>query len=53
MVHTRELMEQWIIRIENFLGIPAGQVKRIGGGKQIIGGKIGDGFSAIVVQSGA
>jgi superfamily II DNA or RNA helicase len=41
VVHTRELMEQWIIRIENFLGIPAGQVKRIGGGKQIIGGKIG------------
>ncbi len=40
VVHTRELMEQWISRIENFLGIPAGQVGRIGGGKQIIGDKI-------------
>ncbi|MBM4302583.1 MAG: DEAD/DEAH box helicase [Deltaproteobacteria bacterium] len=47
VVHTRELMEQWISRIENFLGIPAGQVGRIGGGKQIIGDKI----SVALVQS--
>lgn len=47
VVHTRELLEQWISRIENFLGIPAGQVGRIGGGKQIIGDKI----SVALVQS--
>jgi hypothetical protein len=47
VVHTRELMEQWISRIETFLGIPAGQVGRIGGGKQIIGDKI----SVALVQS--
>ncbi len=40
VVHTRELQDQWLARIETFLGIPAGQVGRIGGGKQIIGDKI-------------
>ena len=47
VVHTRELMEQWISRIENFLGVAADQVGRIGGGKQIIGDKI----SVALVQS--
>jgi superfamily II DNA or RNA helicase len=33
VVYTWELMEQWISRIENFLGIPASQVGHIGGRK--------------------
>ena len=40
VVHSVELQNQWISKIEEFLGIPAGQVGRIGGGKQIIGAKI-------------
>ena len=40
VAHTRELMDQWIDRIQKFLGIPAGEVGRIGGGKKIIGEKI-------------
>lgn len=40
VVHTRELLDQWIERIETFLGIPAGEVGVIGGGKQRIGEKI-------------
>ena len=40
VVHTKELMDQWIARIEEFLGISAREVGRIGGGKQIIGDKI-------------
>ena len=40
VVHTKELLEQWIARIETFLGIPAREVGVIGGGKQIIGAKI-------------
>jgi superfamily II DNA or RNA helicase len=40
VVHTKELMEQWIARIEEFLGIPAREVGCIGAGKQIIGDKI-------------
>jgi superfamily II DNA or RNA helicase len=40
VVHTKELMDQWINRIETFLGISAGEVGRIGGGKKIVGEKI-------------
>lgn len=40
VVHTRELMEQWIDRIETFLSIPAQEVGRIGGGKLMVGDKI-------------
>ena len=40
VVHTRELMEQWIERIETFLEIPAREVGVIGNGKKRIGEKI-------------
>ncbi len=33
IVHTKELLNQWIDRIESFLGIPAGEVGIIGSGK--------------------
>jgi len=47
VVHTRELLEQWIGQIEKFLGIPAGEVGRIGGGKM----KVGDKITVALVQS--
>jgi superfamily II DNA or RNA helicase len=37
VVHTKDLADQWINRIENFLNIPATDVGRIGGGKKQIG----------------
>ena len=40
VVHTKELLNQWIDRIETFLGIPAGEVGIIGNGKKTIGDKI-------------
>jgi hypothetical protein len=40
VVHTRELLEQWVSRIGRFLGIPAREVGVIGGGKKRIGQKI-------------
>jgi len=40
IVHTKELLNQWIDRIESFLGIPAGEVGQIGAGKFTIGEKI-------------
>jgi superfamily II DNA or RNA helicase len=40
VVHTRELLEQWIDRIGAFLGIPAHEVGVIGGGKMEVGQKI-------------
>jgi superfamily II DNA or RNA helicase len=40
VVHTKELLDQWVERIGTFLGIPAGEVGRIGAGKRTIGEKI-------------
>jgi len=40
VVHTKELQNQWIDRIETFLGIPAPEVGIIGGGKMMVGDKI-------------
>ncbi len=40
IVHTKELLNQWVDRIESFLGIPAGDVGVIGGGKFSMGDKI-------------
>ncbi len=36
IVHTKELADQWVSRISNFLGIPAKEVGRIGSGKKIV-----------------
>lgn len=47
IVHTQDLAEQWIRRIETFLGIPEAEVGRIGGGKK----KIGDHLTVALVQS--
>ena len=38
--HTRELADQWIARIEEFLEIPAREVGRIGGGKMVVGDRV-------------
>ena len=40
IVHTKELLNQWIDRIGVFLGIPADEIGVIGGGKKTIGDRI-------------
>ncbi|MBF0257598.1 MAG: DEAD/DEAH box helicase [Desulfamplus sp.] len=40
VVHSIELMHQWLERIENFLGIPSDEIGLIGGGKYKTGKKI-------------
>lgn len=40
VVHTKELLEQWVDRIGTFLGIPAREVGIGGGGKMKVGEKI-------------
>ncbi len=37
IVHTQDLADQWVKRIESFLNIPEADVGRIGGGKKSIG----------------
>jgi superfamily II DNA or RNA helicase len=40
IVHTKELLNQWIDRIEQFLSIPRAEIGEIGNGKNQIGAKI-------------
>jgi superfamily II DNA or RNA helicase len=40
VLHTKELLEQWMDRIGMFLGIPGDEVGRIGAGKRTVGRKI-------------
>jgi len=40
IVHTRELLNQWIERIETFLGIPRSEIGIIGNGKKTIGERV-------------
>jgi superfamily II DNA or RNA helicase len=40
VVHTRELLSQWVARIHSFLGIPVDEIGVIGGGKMRIGERI-------------
>ncbi|MBI4796407.1 MAG: DEAD/DEAH box helicase [Deltaproteobacteria bacterium] len=47
VVHTKELLEQWIERIGTFLGIPASDVGVIGNGKK----RVGDKVTVALVQS--
>lgn len=47
VVHTKELLSQWIDRIESFLGIPADEIGIIGAGKM----RIGDRITVALVQS--
>jgi len=40
IVHRKQLVEQWIERVETFLGIPKHEIGKIGQGKSKIGSKI-------------
>lgn len=40
IVHAKELFNQWIERIESFLGIPEKEIGRVGGGKFTIGDQV-------------
>ena len=40
VVHTKELLNQWIDRVETFIGIPKDEVGVIGSGKKHIGDRI-------------
>lgn len=40
VVHTKELLNQWLDRVESFLGIPRNEIGIIGGGKFSIGAQI-------------
>jgi hypothetical protein len=47
IVHRKQLLEQWIERIETFLGIPKSEIGKIGQGKN----KIGERITIATIQS--
>jgi superfamily II DNA or RNA helicase len=47
IVHTKELLNQWVDRIHSFLGIPVDEIGIIGGGKM----RIGDRITVAMVQT--
>jgi len=40
IVHTRELLAQWIDRACQFLGMPSDEIGQIGGGKKVVGKRL-------------
>ena len=40
LVHRRQLLDQWIDRLSEFLGIPSKQIGRIGGGRRKLSGQV-------------
>ncbi|MCD4745421.1 MAG: DEAD/DEAH box helicase [Bacteroidales bacterium] len=47
IVHRKQLLEQWVERIQAFLGIPKNEIGRIGQGKA----KLGKGITVAMIQS--
>jgi len=52
LVHRRQLMEQWIARLQTFLDPPASAIGRIGGGKRKPGGIVDVGVIQSLARKG-
>ena len=52
LVHRRQLMEQWIARLNAFLDLPESSIGRIGGGKRKPGGIVDVGMIQSLVRKG-
>ena len=52
LVHRRQLLDQWISRLESFLGFPPSSVGRIGGGKRKPSGIVDVGMIQSLVHKG-
>ena len=53
LVHRNQLMDQWIARLAAFLGLPAGDIGRIGGGNRKPGGIVDVGMLQSLVRDNA
>lgn len=40
LVHRKQLLEQWVERLSTFLGLPAEEIGRMGGGRKKLSGRI-------------
>lgn len=52
LVHRQQLLEQWIERLSQFLGIEIGEVGRLGGGRKQLNGKLDVALIQSLVRKG-
>jgi superfamily II DNA or RNA helicase/very-short-patch-repair endonuclease len=52
LVHRRQLMEQWIERLSEFLGVPAKTIGRLGGGRKKLTGMVDVALMQSLVHKG-
>jgi superfamily II DNA or RNA helicase/very-short-patch-repair endonuclease len=52
LVHRQQLLEQWIERLSSFLGIPAKQIGRLGGGRKKLTGALDVALVQSLVRKG-
>ncbi len=52
LVHREQLLEQWVERLSTFLGLPKGEIGRIGGGRKKITGVIDVAIMQSLVRKG-
>ena len=52
LVHRRQLLDQWIDRLSEFLGIPSKQIGRLGGGRRKLTGKVDVAMIQSLVRKG-
>lgn len=52
LVHRQQLLEQWIERLSAFLGLPAENIRRLGGGRKQLTGKLDVALIQSLVRKG-
>ena len=52
LVHRKQLLEQWVERLSQFLGVPAKSIGRLGGGRRRLGGTLDVALIQSLVRKG-
>jgi superfamily II DNA or RNA helicase/very-short-patch-repair endonuclease len=52
LVHRQQLLEQWVERLSSFLGLPAKEIGRLGGGRRKLTGKLDVALVQSLVRKG-
>ena len=52
IVHRKQLQEQWVVRLSEFLGISEGEIGRLGGGRRKLTGRIDVALMQSLVRRG-
>ena len=52
MVHRQQLLDQWVARLSQFLGVAEGEVGRLGGGRRKLNGRVDVAMMQSLVRRG-